>query len=60
MKNKNENQESGDFVEINTEFSEIAKTIESKRKESKNKNYFYKFMTFLAVMLFVTVSSGKK
>ena len=41
MKNKNENQESGDFVEINTEFSEIVKTIESKRKKSKNKNYFY-------------------
>ena len=41
MKNKNENQESGDFVEINTEFSEIAKTIEAKRKESKNIYYFY-------------------
>ncbi|BBM38852.1 RND family efflux transporter MFP subunit [Leptotrichia hofstadii] len=47
-------------MEINTEFSEIAKTIESKRKESKNKNYFYKFMTIFAVILFATVSCGKK
>ena len=47
-------------MEINTEFSEIAKTIESKRKESKNKNYFYKFMTIFTVILFATVSCGKK
>ena len=47
-------------MEINTEFSEIAKTIESKRKKSKNKNYFYKFMTIFAVILFATVSCGKK
>jgi len=47
-------------VEINTEFSEISKTIESKRKESKNKNYFYKFMTIFAVILFAAVSCGKK
>ena len=47
-------------MEINTEFSEITKTIESKRKESKNKNYFYKFMTIFAVILFATVSCGKK
>ena len=47
-------------MEINTEFSEIVKTIESKRKKSKNKNYFYKFMTIFAVILFATVSCGKK
>ncbi|NWO20006.1 efflux RND transporter periplasmic adaptor subunit [Leptotrichia sp. oral taxon 223] len=47
-------------MEINTEFSEISKTIESKRKESKNKNYFYKFMTIFAVILFAAVSCGKK
>ena len=47
-------------MEINTEFSEIAKTIESKRKESKNKNYFYKFMTIFAVILFAAVACGKK
>ena len=47
-------------MEINTEFSEISKTIESKRKESKNKNYFYKFMTIFAVILFAMVSCGKK
>ena len=47
-------------MEINTEFSEMAKTIESKRKESKNKNYFYKFMTIFAVILFTAVSCGKK
>ena len=47
-------------MEINTEFSEIVKTIESKRKKSKNKNYFYKFMTIFAVILFAIVSCGKK
>ena len=47
-------------MEINTEFSEIVKTIESKRKKSKNKNYFYKFMTIFAVILFAAVSCGKK
>ena len=47
-------------MEINTEFSEIVKTIESKRKESKNKNYFYKFMTIFAVILFAAVACGKK
>ena len=47
-------------MEINTEFSEIVKTIESKRKKSKNKNYFYKFMTIFAVILFAAVACGKK
>ena len=47
-------------MEINREFSEIVKTIESKRKKSKNKNYFYKFMTIFAVILFAAVSCGKK
>ena len=47
-------------MEINAEFSEIVKTIESKRKKSKNKNYFYKFMTIFAVILFAAVSCGKK
>ena len=47
-------------MEINAEFSEIVKTIESKRKKSKNKNYFYKFMTIFAVILFTAVSCGKK
>ena len=47
-------------MEINTEFSEISKTIESKKQKSKNKNYFYKFMATLTVMLFATVSCGKK
>ena len=47
-------------MEINAEFSEIVKTIESRRKKSKNKNYFYKFMTIFAVILFTAVSCGKK
>ena len=47
-------------MEINAEFSEIVKTIESKRKKSKNKNYFYKFMTIFAVILFAAVACGKK
>ena len=47
-------------MEINREFSEIVKTIESKRKKSKNKNYFYKFMTIFAVILFAAISCGKK
>ena len=40
MKNKNENQESGDFVEINTEFSEIAKLLNQRGKSQKIKIIF--------------------
>ena len=47
-------------MEINREFSEIVKTIEPKRKKSNSKNSLSRFMTILAIMLFVSVSCGKK
>ncbi len=46
-------------METNTEYSEVVKIIEAKKK-TKIKNRIYKFMTFLTAMLFMVVSCGKK